>query len=108
MFIRPHPSPSQKGYSASDQLYCPGQGREVLDAGRQAGDGEAAAGRVDTGGEQDHYHPQSDNDHNNDNDNDNDAGQCEDEATVEALLTALSHENFTDIKLRVEELINVV
>jgi len=33
--------------------------------------------------------------------------ECEDEATVEALLTALSHENFTDIKLRVEELINV-
>ena len=60
MFIRPHPSPSQKGYS--DQLpHCPGQGREVLDAGRQTGDGEAPAGRVDTRGE----HPQSDDDDDN-------------------------------------------
>ena len=32
--------------------------------------------------------------------------ECEDEATVEVLLMALSHENFTDIKIKVEELIN--
>ena len=33
--------------------------------------------------------------------------EFEDEATVEALLTALSHENFTDVKLRIEVLINI-
>ena len=33
--------------------------------------------------------------------------ECEDEATVEVLLTALQHEHFTDVKLRVEELINL-
>ena len=33
--------------------------------------------------------------------------ECEDEATVEMLLTALSHENFTDVKLKVEGLINL-
>ena len=33
--------------------------------------------------------------------------ECEDEATVETLLVALSHENFTDLKMKVEELINV-
>ena len=33
--------------------------------------------------------------------------ECEDEATVEALLTGLSHENFTDVKLRIEGLINL-
>ena len=53
----PIPARARRVAVTSDQLYCPGQGREVLDAGRQAGDGEAAAGRVDTGGEQDHYHP---------------------------------------------------
>lgn len=33
--------------------------------------------------------------------------ECEDEATVEVLLSALSHENFTDVKIKVEEMINV-
>ena len=33
--------------------------------------------------------------------------ECEEEATVETLLLALSHENFTDIKMKVEELINI-
>ena len=33
--------------------------------------------------------------------------ECEEEATVEVLLTALSHENFTDVKLRVEGMINL-
>ena len=33
--------------------------------------------------------------------------ECEEEATVEVLLTALQHEHFTDVKLRVEELINL-
>ena len=33
--------------------------------------------------------------------------ECEDEATVETLLVALSHENFTDLKMKVEGLINV-
>ena len=33
--------------------------------------------------------------------------EFEEEATVEALLTALSHENFTDVKLRIESLINM-
>lgn len=33
--------------------------------------------------------------------------ECEDQATVEALLMALSHEHFTDIKIKVEDIINV-
>jgi hypothetical protein len=33
--------------------------------------------------------------------------ECEDEATVEGLLTGLSHENFTDVKLKIEGLINL-
>ena len=33
--------------------------------------------------------------------------ECEDEATVEILLTALTHENFTDVKIKVEDLINI-
>ena len=33
--------------------------------------------------------------------------ECEEEATVETLLLALSHESFTDIKMKVEELINI-
>ena len=33
--------------------------------------------------------------------------EFEEEATVEALLTSLSHENFTDVKLRIESLINL-
>ena len=43
--------------------------------------------------------------------NDRDAAEwiaeCEDQATVEALLMALSHEHFTDIKIKVEDIINV-
>ena len=33
--------------------------------------------------------------------------ECEDQATVEALLMALSHEHFTDIKIKVEDIINI-
>jgi len=32
-------------------------------------------------------------------------GECEDEATVESLLTALSYHNFTDVKIKVESMI---
>ena len=32
--------------------------------------------------------------------------RCQEDATVEVLLTALSHPNFKDVKLRVEKLIN--
>ena len=33
--------------------------------------------------------------------------ECEDEATVESLLTALTHHNFTDVKIKVETMIHL-